>query len=61
MAKKFKIKTFRLPLDEGTLNALLNRETVTIIDKKVFQDKSGDITVYVEYEEDTREGGTNLW
>lgn len=43
-------KQFKLPLDEASLNHLYNDEYVDIIDEKVFQDRAGDIVIFVKYE-----------
>jgi len=60
--KRRRIRTYKLPLEQGALDNVLNLPGVYIQDKKVFQDKSGDITVYLEYiEEVSAEGGQELW
>ena len=48
---KIVAKYFRLPIDEGLYNKILNDPDMQIVDKKVnFDSKSGDIVVYLEYE-----------
>jgi len=43
-------KQFKLPLEEESLNIVYNNENAIIIDEKVFQDKSGDIVIFLKYE-----------
>lgn len=43
-------KQFRLPLDETYLNRVFNNPDVVILDERVFQDKLGDVVVYLKYE-----------
>lgn len=47
---KIAAKQFKLPLEEERLNRILNDENITIIDEKVFQDRTGDVVVYLKYE-----------
>ncbi|MFA6770628.1 MAG: hypothetical protein WCR71_05590 [Bacteroidales bacterium] len=47
-----RIKTFTLPLEEFKLNEVINSDNITILDKKIFLDKkTGEVTLYMEYEE----------
>ena len=48
---KIKAKQFKLPLEDALLERVYNNPYVTIIDEKVFQDKAGDIVVFLKYEE----------
>lgn len=50
ITKKIKAKQFNLPLEEGLLNRVLNSKDCIILDKKVFQNRGGDIVIYLEYE-----------
>jgi hypothetical protein len=49
--KIIRSKQFKLPLEEQLLNRVYNNQYVTILDEKVFQDKTGDVVVYLKYEE----------
>jgi hypothetical protein len=44
-------KQFTLPLEEERLNHAYNNPKVTILDEKVFQDRMGNIVVFLKYEE----------
>ena len=50
ITKKIKAKQFNLPLEEELLNRVLNSKDCIILDKKVFQNRGGDIVIYLEYE-----------
>lgn len=54
--KQIVAKQFRLPLEQGVLNQALNSPDIVILDKRVFTDKTGDVTVYLEYEKYTLVG-----
>lgn len=48
-------KQFKLPLEENLLNNILNAD-YPIYEKKIFQDRAGDVVIYLEWEqEDDRE------
>lgn len=50
--KSVKARQFKLPLDEGLLNSVLNNDSIFILDEKIFQDRnSGDVIVYLKYED----------
>lgn len=51
MNHTIKAKQFRLPIEETNLSRVLNMSNIVIVDKKVFQDKLGDVVVYLEWEE----------
>jgi hypothetical protein len=44
-------KQFKLPLEETSLNRIYNLEGIVILDEKVFQDKPGDVVVYLKWEQ----------
>lgn len=48
---KIVIRQFRLPDDEVSLNTIMNKLNISIIDEKVFQDKGGDLVIYLKYED----------
>lgn len=50
ITKRIKAKQFNLPLEEDLLNRVLNSKDCIILDKQVFQNRGGDIVIYLEYE-----------
>lgn len=46
-----KSKQFRLPIEEEALNRIYNLAGAVIIEKKIFQDRAGDIVVYLEWQQ----------
>lgn len=49
--KKIKAKQFNLPLEEELLNRVLNSKDCIVMNKQVFQNRGGDIVIYLEYEQ----------
>ena len=43
------IKYFKLPLDEATLNNILNNPGVLVTAKHIFPNKDGGVTICLEY------------
>ena len=46
------MKAFRLPEDEYEVNYIINQANVTIVEKQVSIDKSGNVIIFLEYEQE---------
>jgi len=46
-----KAKQFKLPLEQNVLNETFNIPGILILEEKVFQDRTGDVVVYLKWEE----------
>lgn len=51
MNRSTRAKQFRLPLEEARLNETFNIPGIVILEEKVFQDKTGDLVVYLKWEQ----------